>query len=432
MNDTQKTLTESVDMGPAGREAERPGTAASLARRAFMARLHDLARGRLTISDAWGQASFGRATAAFPLSPAVFVRDPGTYLDIILGGALGAAEAYVAGKWTTSDLTAVIRIFAANQHVFAALDSGLARASRPFLRFGHWCRRNSRRRSRENIGAHYDLGNELFELFLDPTMMYSSAVYPREDSTLDEAAVHKLDLICRKLALGPGDHLLEIGTGWGGLAMHAASRFGCRVTTTTISQNQLELARRRVRDAGLEDRVTLLDRDYRELEGQFDKLVSVEMIEAVGPQYLDTFFQVCSDRLKPDGRMLIQAITMADRNYRRHLASVDFIKKYIFPGGALPSMSALADSVARATDLQLVHLQDIGFDYARTLQEWCRRFMARLDEVRDLGYPDEFIRMWQYYLCYCEGGFLERAISDVQLVFDKPLCRLPPQPAAGG
>jgi len=299
--------------------------------------------------------------------------------------------------------------------------SWLLRASH---RLGHRLKANSKSRSRRNIQAHYDLGDDLFELFLDPTMSYSSAVYPSPGASLEEAAVHKLDLVCRKLRLTPDDHLLEIGTGWGGLALHAASRYGCRVTTTTISDNQFRAARAKVKAAGLEDRVTVLKKDYRDLEGQYDKLVSIEMIEAVGHQYMDTYIRVCGERLKPHGRALIQAILMSDRNFDNYIRSVDFIQKYIFPGGALPSISSISSSVRRMTDLQITGFHDITRDYARTLADWRRRFMSRLREVRALGYPEEFIRMWEYYLCYCEGGFAERAICTAQIVFDKPLCRL--------
>jgi cyclopropane-fatty-acyl-phospholipid synthase len=299
----------------------------------------------------------------------------------------------------------------------------------PLLRLTHRLRRNTRRQSRRNIAAHYDLGNDFYRLFLDPTLSYSAGIWPQPDSSLEQAAVHKLDVICRKLDLRPEDHLLEIGTGWGGLAIHAARHYGCRVTTTTISARQREYAVQRIAEAGLQDRVTVLDQDYRDLRGQFDKLVSVEMIEAVGLAFLDEYFRLCSERLRPNGRMLLQGIVIADRIFEQAQRSVDFIQKYIFPGGALPSLGAIRASVARATDLRPAGLQDIGLDYARTLREWRRRFLAQLPAVRQLGFSDEFIRMWEYYLAYCEGGFIERAITDVQLVLDKPGCRLAP---AGG
>jgi cyclopropane-fatty-acyl-phospholipid synthase len=394
-----------------------PGALTRLLRRLVLARIDGLHAGRLSLRDALGQASFGQGDGCEAL---VQVRDLSAYTDIATGGTIGAAEAYMQGKWTSSDLAALMRIFLANRAVMDGIEGGLARAAMPLARVSHWLRRNTRRQSRRNIGAHYDLGNEFYRLFLDSTMSYSAGIWPTPDSTLEQAAVHKLDVVCRKLALGPADHLLEIGTGWGGLALHAARHFGCRVTTTTISRRQREYALAQVRSAGLEDRITVLDRDYRDLEGEYDKLVSVEMIEAVGLDFLDEYFRVCSARLRPGGRMLLQGIVIADHLYDQARRSVDFIQKYIFPGGALPSLGALQASMARASNLQTVHLEDIGADYARTLREWRARFLAQLPAVRRLGFPEEFIRMWEYSLAYCEGGFLERAISDVQLVLDKP------------
>ena len=367
---------------------------------------------------------FGHVTDKCPVAVTLRVLDGDLYRDIALGGDIAAAEAYMEGKWTVDDLTGLVRIFAANPTVLSQIEYGVARVINPVLRLAHWLRRNSRAQSRRNIGAHYDLGDDLFELFLDPTMSYSSAVYPGPDSSLDEAAVHKLELVCRKLQLGPDDHLLEIGTGWGGLAVYAAQNYGCRVTTTTISENQYQQARQRVAAAGLEDRITLLKEDYRDLSGQYDKLVSIEMIEAVGHEYLESYMEQCSARLKPHGRALFQAILMSDRNFDKYRRSVDFVQKYIFPGGALPSLGGIMNAVQKRTDFQLSGFQDITHDYARTLQDWRARFMNEVHAVRQLGYPDEFIRMWEFYLCYCEGGFTERAINTVQLVLDKPGCRL--------
>ena len=430
MNDLEDVLDES----PNGAELARAPplrVAVRLARRGVHDLLRSLTAGRLHLQDPLGSWQFGalETAARAPEAPDVSVRinDLSAYLDIATGGTIGAAEAYMAGKWTVSDLPGVMRLLAINREVMNRLESGVARFGGLLLKMAHWQHRNSRAGSRRNIHAHYDLGNEFFQLFLDPTMMYSAAIFPRPMASLEEASLHKLDLICRKLDLQPSDHLLEIGTGWGGLALHAARNFGCRVTTTTISKNQFEFATERVRKAGFRDRITIVSEDYRDLAGTFDKLVSIEMIEAVGHHYLDSYFQICSKRLKPAGRMLLQSIIIADRNYEQARHSVDFIQKYIFPGGALPSCGALLSSVSRVTDLQLTNLHDIGLDYARTLQIWRERFLQRLVEVRRLGYPDEFVRMWEWYLAYCEGGFLERAISAVQLVLDKPDCRLQPQ-----
>lgn len=428
MSQDRKSGGSAAELSLAGRPGSRLPLAASLARSAVLDRLARLSDGRLHVTDGRDTLQFGQAEAGPPVT--IRIDDPSAWTDIATGGSLGAAEAYMAGKWSVSDLPELVRLFLRNRPVLERLDGGLARLGAPLLRFAHWCHRNTRRGSRRNIRAHYDLGNELFELFLDPSMMYSSAVFPDAGATLDEASRHKLDLVCRKLQLGPGDHLLEIGTGWGGLAVHAARHYGCRVTTTTISSNQFEYAQARVREAGLESRVEVISTDYRDLTGQYDKLVSIEMIEAVGHRFLDGYFRVCSERLRPAGRMLLQAILIADRQHARARRSVDFIQKYIFPGGALPSLASILGSVAKATDLQLTGLQDIGYDYARTLSLWRERFMHRLRDVRKLGYPEEFIRMWEWYLAYCEGGFMERSITDVQLVFDKPGCRLKPAGSA--
>jgi cyclopropane-fatty-acyl-phospholipid synthase len=422
MSKHETTVSDDENAGTFATAAE-PGLVARTLRRRIFERLALIGNGRLTITDALGTQDFGGGSGP---EAQVRVRDFSTYGDIARGGTIGAAEAYMRGKWVASDLTSLVRIFVANRPMMEGLDGDATWLVMPVLRLVHWLRRNTPRQSRRNIRAHYDLGNDFYRLFLDSTLSYSAGIYPRPDSSLEEAAVHKLDVICRKLELRPGEELLEIGTGWGGLAIHAARHYGCRVTTTTISAKQRDYARQRVREAGLQERITVLDRDYRDLRGQYDKLVSVEMIEAVGLNFLDAYFRVCAERLRPHGRMLLQGIVIADRIFGRAQRSVDFIQKYIFPGGALPSLAAIRASVARASDLRPAGLQDIGQDYARTLREWRRRFMAQLPAVRQLGFSDEFIRMWEYYLAYCEGGFLERAITDVQLVLDKPGCRLSP------
>lgn len=424
MNELEKVIEQEPDslLAPAAGE---PALTIRIARSACLRGLAQLREGRLTIRDWRGNQEFGAAGGRDAPEALVRVLDPSMYVDLAAGGTIGAAEAYMQGKWSTPDPIELVRLFVRNRKMMDDFEGGIARFGVPLLRVAHGLKRNSRRGSRRNIHAHYDLGDALFALFLDPTMMYSSAIFPRSDSSLDEAAVHKLDVICRKLELRPEDHLLEIGTGWGGLAIYAARNYGCRVTTTTISQNQLEYARRRVREAGLEDRVEVISRDYRDLDGQYDKLVSVEMIEAVGHEFLETYFEICARRLRPAGRMLLQAIVIADRHYEQARRSVDFIQKYIFPGGALPSLGSMLAAIGQHTDLQLTDLQDIGLHYARTLACWRQRFLSRLRDVQRLGYPDEFVRMWEWYLAYCEGGFRERAISGVHLVLDKPFCRLP-------
>ena len=396
----------------------------NLARRLFLRRLKGLRHGRIVLEEGGERQTFGQPTESCPLSVTVRIHDPAFYADAVLGGSIGAGEAYMDGLWSADDLTGLVRIIACNEELNAGIERGAARPAAPLRRFLHWCRRNTRTGSRRNISRHYDLGNELFEAFLDPTMSYSCAVFPHGDSSLEEASLHKLDLVCRKLRLSPGDELLEIGTGWGGLAIHAARNYGCRVVTTTISEEQRELALRRVREAGLEDKISILLEDYRDLprllKRRFKKLVSIEMIEAVGERYLDDFFRTCNELLEPRGTMLLQSIVIADRFYDGYRRSVDFIQRYIFPGGFLPSVSAMRDRIARATDLAVADREEIAPHYAKTLELWRRHFLSGLDRMRGLGYDDRFIRMWEFYLCYCEGGFRERTIGDVQLLLAKP------------
>ena len=394
-----------------------------IAERALRGRLTALEHGQLTIVDEGSVDSYGKRSERCALHATVRVHDPRFYSEIAFGGSIGAGEAYMQGYWSTDDLTAVMRILLQNRAVLDGMENGLARFTAPLQKALHWTARNTHSGSRRNIAAHYDLGNDFFALFLDPTMMYSSAVFERAGMPLEEASIAKLDRICRKLDLKPNDHVLEIGTGWGGFALHAARNYGCRITTTTISRQQHELARQRIEAAGLADRITLLLEDYRDLDGHYDKLVSIEMIEAVGHDYYDTYFRKCGELLKPDGMMLLQGITIADQQYEQARRSVDFIQRYIFPGSCIPSVVALTSSIARASDLRLFDLDDIGPHYATTLRRWRDNLFANIDAVKALGYPDSFIRMWDFYFCYCEGGFAERAIGDVQMLLVKPGCR---------
>jgi len=393
-----------------------------LVRRAVIGRLAKLEYGSLTLIDGDDCRRFGTSRQGEP-HLTLTIHDPAAWLDVACSGGLGAGEAYMAGRWHCDDLTGLIQLFLRNPQVMYGLNGGAGSIMSWVNRAWHALRRNTLKGSRRNIAAHYDLGNELFELFLDDTMMYSCAIFEHPQATLKQASVAKLDRVCRKLDLQPGDHLLEIGSGWGGLAIHAARHYGCRVTTTTISREQYSLAMERVEQAGLSDRVTVLCEDYRRLNGKYDKLVSIEMIEAVGHAYFDTYFKKCSELLKPDGLMLLQSITIAEQRYAAAKRSVDFIQRYIFPGGCLPSVAVLGDAVARNTDMRIRDVEDIGPHYATTLRRWRQRFMSRLEAVRACGYPDEFIRMWEYYLCYCEGGFRERAIGTVQVLLGKPLNR---------
>jgi cyclopropane-fatty-acyl-phospholipid synthase len=403
----------------------RPWSARWL-RDAVFKQLVKLEHGCVTVIDVDGAHEFGRVSADCPLRATVTIHDPNAYRLLALRGSIGVGEGYMAGAWSCDDLPTLVRLFVLNQDALLGLEHGLTRLTMPLFRLLNLGRDNTRRGSRANIAAHYDLGNEFYRLFLDDTLMYSSAIFPTPDAGLREASVAKMDRICRKLELNRDDHLLEIGAGWGGFALYAAQRYGCRVTATTLSREQHQLTRERVRQAGLEDRVTVLCQDYRDLRGAFDKLVSIEMIEAVGERHLKTYFRACAQLLKPRGMMLLQAITVADQKYEQYRNEVDFIRRYIFPGGFLPSLTAIAETLGRVTDLRIYHLEDIGPHYATTLRHWRARFLANLDRVRALGFPDTFIRMWEYYLCYCEGGFRERAIGTVQLLLTKPLCRREP------
>jgi cyclopropane-fatty-acyl-phospholipid synthase len=403
------------------------GIGAGLLRRAVLRQLEKLRHGLLLIQEGDDTLHFG--TPLSELRAEIRVNDPAIWGLVAGNGSIGAGEAYIHGYWSTPDLTAVIRIFVANLEVLDAMEGGLARLGRPLVQGLHWLNRNTRRGSRRNIAAHYDLGNELFEQFLDPTMMYSAAMFRSEDDSLEQAQLNKLERICRKLALKPSDHLLEIGTGWGSMALYAATRYGCRVTTTTLSREQHAYTDQRIRDLGLADRVTLLLEDYRDLDGQYDKLVSIEMIEAVGHRYLPTYFEQCARLLKPDGLMLLQAITIRDQRYEQARSSVDFIQRYIFPGGALPSLQKMLDVVTRHTDLNLHHMEDFGLHYARTLRLWHENLRQARQRLEQLGYDDYFYRLWEFYLCYCEGGFLERTIGTAQLLLAKPAAR--PAPLLG-
>ena len=395
-----------------------------LARTIIYRQLGKLARGCIVLNDDNGRHEFGDPRSE--LCAAIRVTDNRFYAAVAFGGAIGAAEAYMQGHWACDDLTRVVRVLLRNRDVLDGMDTGLARLSAPLRKFLHWFRRNTRSGSRRNIAAHYDLGNDFFSLWLDRTMMYSSAVFERADMTLEEAAEAKLERICKKLQLSADDHVLEIGTGWGGFAVHAAGRYGCRVTTTTISREQYEYAQARIEAAGLANRVELLLEDYRDLDGQYDKVVSIEMIEAVGHEFMDTYFDKCASLLKRDGMMLLQAITIADQRYRSALKSVDFIQRYIFPGGFLPSVTAILASVTQCTDMRIYHLEDIGPHYAETLKRWRESFARNFNKIWSMGYGEEFLRMWHYYYCYCEGGFREHAIGTVQVLFIKPDSRREP------
>jgi cyclopropane-fatty-acyl-phospholipid synthase len=387
-------------------------------KRAFISVLNHLPQGCMTLKEHGVMvAQLGDLNSE--LQAEVNILDPKAYRHLLFGGSVASGETYMDGLWTSPNLTNVIRIFARNLPVLDKWEKRFGWLTYPFNKIQHFFNRNSVEQARKNIQAHYDLGNQLYTQFLDESMMYSAAVYPHPEADLAEAQQHKLKAICDKLQLKPTDHLMEIGTGWGGLAVYAAKHYGCRVTTTTISDEQYAWAEDWVAREGLSDKITLLKQDYRTLEGEYDKLVSIEMIEAVGKAYLRNFFEKCTSLLKPEGIMVLQAITIDDRRYESYSSGVDFIQKYIFPGGFLPSQYMINRCIKEYTDLSIRDLHDIGLDYAQTLSHWHDRFFENIEALRDKGYDERFSRMWQYYLNYCEGGFRERSISTVQLVLGK-------------
>ncbi|TQI79660.1 cyclopropane-fatty-acyl-phospholipid synthase [Serratia fonticola] len=384
------------------------------ARHIIFTLLQQLQGGGLLLREpGFGETRFGDVNA--PLQAEVDVCDLRAYRRVLLGGSIAAGESYIDGDWSSPDLTCLLQLLASNMQLVDKLEARLSWLTAPWHGLIHLLRRNSKRQARRNIAAHYDLGNHFYQQFLDRDMLYSSALYTEAHLTLEQAQQAKMRRLCHQLALQPTDHLLEIGTGWGALAEFAAREYGCRVTTTTISQAQYDYARQRIHQAGLEDRVTVLFEDYRQLKGQYDKLVSVEMIEAVGKRFLPLFVKRCQQLLKPKGKMVLQAITITDQRYQQYSRSVDFIQRYVFPGGFLPSITALCDTLTRHSDLVMCDLFDIGRDYARTLQEWRQRFEHHWPALHNQGFDERFQRLWRFYLCYCEAGFLARTISTVQL-----------------
>jgi cyclopropane-fatty-acyl-phospholipid synthase len=393
----------------------------------LLERMRGLRECQLTIIDPMGETAVGQAAgiAGDTLRATVHVHDAAFYRAIAANGSVGAGEAYIDGHWSCDDLPALIRMLVRNRDLLDAMETGTAWLGGLAMRAWNVLRRNTRRGSRGNIAAHYDLGNDFFRTFLDDNLMYSSAIFAGADESLESASTRKLARICTKLALHPADRVIEIGSGWGGFALYAAKHHGCHVTTTTISRAQYDLARERVHAAGLDSCVEVLLEDYRDLSGRYDKLVSIEMIEAIGHQYLDTYFAKVGALLKSDGMALIQAITIEDHRYAQALRAVDFIKRHVFPGSFIPSISAMLGAAARSTDLKLYNLEDIGPSYATTLAAWRERFHKARMQVRGLGYDERFLRLWDFYLAYCEGGFRERSVGNVQMLLVKPDCRRP-------
>jgi cyclopropane-fatty-acyl-phospholipid synthase len=388
-----------------------------LYRKLILKSFSKISQGHITLVESDQEHRFGDPQSK--LKVRVTVKNQHFFSAVIFRGSLGAAEAYIRGDWECDDLTTLFRIFVKNQSEMSELERTLAWISRVRDRFFDRFTRNTIEGSKKNILAHYDLSNEFYQLWLDPTMTYSAGVFSSPDASMEEASIEKLDRMCRILDLQPSDHLLEIGTGWGSLSIHAASNYGCKITTTTISDQQYALAVERIKAASLEDWITVIQEDYRKLEGQYDKIISIEMIEAVGHRFMPDYIKAIDRLLKVGGKVAIQGITINDQIYEPYRKSVDFIKKYIFPGGNLVSVSYLMDTAGKVSTLRPIHLSEIGLHYATTLQRWRDAFEKVLPEVRELGFSEAFIRLWRYYLTYCEAGFLEKHIGNVQLGFEK-------------
>lgn len=384
--------------------------------------LHKITKGSLTLKDASSSYTFGDQKN-IKLHAEILIHNPRFYRFVVFGGSIGCSEAYMSDYWSSPNLTNVIRLFAINPQLTDELESKFNILLKPFFRVIHRLNKNSQRNSKRNISAHYDLSNNFFKLFLDESMMYSSAIFKTRNQTLKAASLNKLDIICQKLNLKPTDHVVEIGSGWGGFAIFAAENYGCKVTTTTISQQQFSYTRDLINKKKLGKKITLLFEDYRNLEGKYDKLVSIEMIEAVGHHYYHEYFKKINTLLKPDGIALIQAITIRDQRYSQALQNVDFIQKYIFPGSCIPSIEIIQKNLTKETDMIISDLENINHHYAKTLNLWKKAFNKNQNKIIKLGFDERFIRMWNFYFSYCEGGFAERAINDFHILMSKPLNR---------
>ena len=380
-------------------------------------KLSHLNVGCISVVDGVDKFSFGDTGSELQVN--VQVHSQEFYVMTGSGGAMGIAEAYILGYWTSDDVVMLMRIILKNRSIMLSLNDGFAKILSPINKLIHRSRQNTLKGSKENILAHYDLSNDFYKLWLDPTMTYSCAYFKDTNTTLEDASIEKLDRMCRKLKLSEVDNILEVGTGWGSFSIHAAKNYGCSITTTTISDAQYEYAKARVVEEGLESKINVINKDYRKLDGQYDKIVSIEMIEAVGYEYISEYFRKLSSLLKPDGLMALQGITYNDQNFDTYKDSVDFIKKYIFPGSCLISISQIIDVIKNKTDLSMIDMEDITRHYAETLNRWRKNFMNVLPEVKEMGYSKAFINMWEFYFLYCEAGFLERNIGDVQMVFAK-------------
>jgi cyclopropane-fatty-acyl-phospholipid synthase len=402
--------------------SNRPGMLDGMARKLVLeGQLKQLKKGRLIIRENGQEYIFGKQAEEGEFTATITVNSPRFYGDLAFGGTIGAGEAWMQRYWDCDNLVSLIRIMVQNREMMENMEGPFTLFSRPLQKLFHSINRNTRKGAKRNISAHYDLGNAFFSLWLDASMMYSCAIFEPEDISLAKAQHVRLERVCGRLDLQQSDHLVEIGSGWGAMAIHAARHYDCKVTTVTISEAQYQLAKQKIEEAGLSEKINLLLQDYRDLEGEYDKLVSLEMIEAIGADQYETYFAKCSELLKPGGRMLIQAITIEDDHFEEYRKNVDFIQRYIFPGSCLPSVREMKTVINRVSDMSVTQVDDIGLHYATTLNHWRRNFFDKLDHVRNLGYSDAFIRMWEFYLCYCEGGFLEKSISDVHLIAEKPV-----------
>jgi len=377
----------------------------------------NLKTGHISVNDGDETFTFGDSSSDEKVS--VDIHSQEFYVMTGSGGALGIAEAYVAGYWSSDDVVKLFQIIIRNRDILLSLEKGFAKLVKPINKMIHRGRQNTLKGSKENILAHYDLSNDFYKLWLDPSMTYSCAFFNNDSVTLEEASIEKLDRICRKLDLSEDDSVLEIGTGWGSFSIHAAKNYGCKVTTTTISDAQFDYARSRIKDEGLESKITLINKDYRDLDGKYDKIVSIEMIEAVGYEYIPDYFSKLSSLLNNNGLVALQGITYNDQNFEVYKDSVDFIKKYIFPGSCLISIAQIIDVIKKDTDLAMVDMEDITKHYAVTLNRWRKNFMDVIPKVKEMGYSQAFINMWEFYFLYCEAGFSERNIGDVQMIFAK-------------
>ena len=400
------------------------GKPAGFWERALCRQLQKITRGCLTL-QAGNQTQQMGTVSDGTISANIEVHNPAFFRKTCLGGSLGVADSYADGDWDTNDLVAVFRLFLQNQEVMDGMESGWASLLNRIARWGYLLsQKNTRKGSRKNIALHYDLGNDFYELMLDPTMTYSCGIFNSPECTLEEASLAKYDRIIDQLDIQPHHHVLEIGCGWGGFAHRLAERTEAKLTATTISNRQFEYAQDRIQKAGFHDRISIVKQDYRDLVGQFDRIVSIEMIEAVGHEFLPTYFSQISDLLVSDGAAMIQGITMPDHRYSQYLKEVDYIRTRVFPGSCVPSASAMIEAAVKKSDLRPADLHDFGYHYSRTLREWRMRFLENEEEIKKLGYDDHFRRAWIYYLCYCEAGFEEGYTGDIHLLLAKPASKL--------